>query len=60
MTRRFLVEVVALAWLGVRLRRVRCFDVGVCFSIFGVILSVDISFSVLCNLFKVMVQLDIL
>ena len=47
MTRRFLTEVVASAWLGVGLRRVRRFDVGVGFGFFDVILSVDVSLAFL-------------
>jgi hypothetical protein len=42
MTRRFLVEVVAPAWLGVGLRRIRRFAGVVGFDVFGVILSVDV------------------
>jgi hypothetical protein len=42
MTRRFLVEVVAPAWLGVGLRRIRRFAGVVGFGVFGVILSVDV------------------
>lgn len=42
MMRRFLVEMVASAWLGVGLRRIRRFAGTVHFGIFGIILSMDV------------------